>query len=131
MSKDQEEPRRVRPFADFLIEHNRGAGHTKAGEALQRVVGAVLETGKKGSVTLQVTVEPMKNAPDTLLTTVVVNEKVPVDPPKAAVFYADDDGNLTRKDPNQLDFDSLKEVEAPQVKDRPDTPPAVAVGGEN
>lgn len=118
----EEEPRRTRPFADFLAEHNHGAGHSKASEALQRVVGAVVDTGKKGSVTLQVNVEPMKNAPDTLLTTIVVTEKVPTDPPKAAVFYADGDGNLTRTDPNQLQFEGLKEVDGPAFKDAPAAP---------
>lgn len=99
--EEQGDGRRTRPFADFLQEHNNGVGHRQAGEALQRLVGAVLDTGKKGSVTLTVQVEPMKGAPDTMVTVVEVKEKLPVNPPKGAVFYADDDHNLTRRDPNQ------------------------------
>lgn len=114
---DEAEGRRTRPFADFLADHNRGAGHREAGELLQELVGAVLDTGKKGSVTLTVSVEPMKGTADTLLTTVKVTSKIPQEPEKAAVFYADDERNLVRNDPNQLQFDSLKEVAGPVVKD--------------
>lgn len=111
---------RTRPFADFLQDHNAGAQHLKAGEALQRVVGAVLDTGKAGSVTIKVSVSPMKNTDDALLTTVEVAEKVPTDPPKGAVFYADVDHNLTRDNPQQLQFDSIKEVpSAPEVRELP------------
>ena len=111
------EPKRTRPFGDFLQDHNRGQGHREAGEQLQALVAAVLDTGKKGSVTLTVNVEPMKNTAGTLLTTVKVTAKIPEEPVKAAVFYADDDGNLVRNDPNQLPFESLKEVAGPQMKD--------------
>lgn len=79
--------RRTRPFADFLADHNRGAQHTEVSQALQDVVGAVVDTGKKGSVTLTVNVEPMKSAETgTLLTTVVVSSKVPTIPARGAVL---------------------------------------------
>lgn len=104
--------RRTRPFADFLAEHNKGSGARQAGEALQTVVAAVLETGKKGNVTVRVDVAPMKNADGLLVTTVTVATKLPVVEPKPAVFYADDEHNLVRDDPRQLTFDSLREVPA-------------------
>lgn len=110
MSEKPEE-RRTRPFADFLAEHNRGAGHTKASELMQEVVGAVRDTGKKGVLTIKVMIEPLKNQEDTLLTVIEVDAKLPVNPPKAAVFYADEDNNLQRNDPNQLQFDGLREIE--------------------
>lgn len=104
----------TRPFADFLAEHNKGAGHRQASEALQRLVGAVVDTGRKGSITIKVDVEPMKNADEhTVMTTVLVAEKIPAIPPKAAVFYADAEHNLRREDPRQLAFDSLKEAAPP------------------
>lgn len=126
--------RQTRPFADFLAEHNNGASHRKASVALQDVVQAVVDTGKKGSVSINVAVEPMKGAEDgTLMLTVTVAEKIPTEPVKAAVFYADDDGNLTRNDPRQLSFDSLREVEGPAAADRKVLPPKAApraVGGD-
>jgi hypothetical protein len=128
MSTD--EPRRVRPFADFMLEHSRGAGHTKASESLQRLVNAVKDTGKKGSITVTVIVDPMKQSEDALLTTILVAEKLPAIPPKAAVFYADEDGNLTKTDPGQLDFDSLREVEQPPLRDDGVVARGAAVIGE-
>lgn len=114
MSEEKDTDTTTRPFADFLAEHNKGAGHRQASEALQRLVGAVVDTGRKGSVTIKVDVEPMKNGEEhTVLTTVHVAEKIPVIPPKAAVFYADGENNLRRSDPRQLTFDSLKEAPAP------------------
>jgi hypothetical protein len=110
-----EDDRQVVPFAAFLQEHNRGASHTKASEALQEVVNAVVDTGKKGSVVLTVSLEPMKQADEgTLLVTVNVVSKAPQEPACAAVFYADDAGNLTRKDPRQLalELEGIREVPA-------------------
>lgn len=133
MSKSTEqEERRTRPFADFLQEHNKGQGHRQAGEALQRLVGAVLDTGKKGSVTLTVSVEPMKGAPDTFVTIVDVKEKLPTNPPKGAVFYADDDHNLTRADPNQPTLGGpLRDLDADEPAElrSPDTGPSVLRDG--
>jgi hypothetical protein len=113
------------PFSQFLHEHNRGAGHTRASEALQALVSAVLDTGKKGSVTVTVSVEPMKGNPDAMLTTIDVKEKLPVNASKPAVFYADDDGNLSRTDPGQLQLDVKDGPEAPAVRD--DVPAAPVV----
>jgi hypothetical protein len=109
-----EDERPTRPFADFLLEHNSGVGHKRAGEALQRVVAAVVETQKKGSVTITVSVEPMKQGEDNVLVTAVnVTEKLPVTPPKSAVFYADEDANLRRENPRQPSFEGVKSVPEP------------------
>lgn len=120
---EKSDGRRTRPFADFLNDHNGGAGHREASEALQEVVAAVAATGKKGTVDVKVSVEPMKSNPGAMVTTVVVAAKVPEDPPRAAVFYADDDGNLTREDPRQPAFEGLRDVPAAPLRDR-------VVGGE-
>ena len=118
---------RTRPFADFLAEHNQGVGHRQAGEALQRLVAAVQDTGKKGSITIRVDVAQMKDDETLLVTTVAVTEKLPVSSPKPAIFYADDENNLVRTDPRQMTFEGLKEVPAPTLKDAP-AAPAVAAG---
>lgn len=130
-SKQLDEGKRTRPFADFLNEHNGGEGHREASEKIQEVVQAVIDTGKAGSVTLKVDVAPMKGAEDgTLMIAVNVAAKVPVTPSKAAVFYADDDNNLTRTDPKQLTFEGLREVEGPGEVREVAAPAAVReVGG--
>jgi hypothetical protein len=101
------------PFSEFMLEHNRGAQHHRASEALQELVSAVQDTGKKGSLTITVGVEQMKGNADALFTTIDVKTKLPVNPPKAAIFYADDDGRLSRTDPGQLQFpEDVKEAPA-------------------
>lgn len=116
--EDQTAPK---PFAEFMLEHNRGSAHTEASEALQRVVAAVADTLKKGTVVITVSVEPMKNNPDAMLTVIDVKAKPPTQAPKAAIFYADGDGNLSRNDPGQLPLvsDDLREPARPELRDAP------------
>ena len=105
-------------FSEFLGAHNNGASERLASEALRRLVAAVEETGKKGFVTLKVSIEPMKNTDGMVTVTVDVAEKLPVLPPKASVFFTDSDGNLSRQNPAQGSlFDG-------DVKDSPAGPAA-------
>lgn len=103
----------IRPFADALIELSGGRTHTELSEQLHDLIAAVRDTGKKGSLTLTITVSRMKNASENTLTvTDDVKAKLPAHDRNVSVFYADADGNLTRRDPNQLVFESLREVPA-------------------
>ncbi|NUO58975.1 MAG: hypothetical protein HOV78_20125, partial [Hamadaea sp.] len=72
------------------------------------------DTGKKGAITLTITVEPMKKAEDRM---VVVGDKIAIKLPEhdrpAAVWFVGKDGNLQRDDPDQLSFESLREVPPP------------------
>lgn len=88
-------------FSDFLEEHNSGKSDNIASDALRRLVEAVRETGKKGSVTVKVDVAPLKDAEGMVTVTVNVAEKLPITPPRPAIFFTDDDGNLSRRDPSQ------------------------------
>ena len=103
----------VRPFADWLIEQSGGNTHDELGHALHDLVARVLDTGKKGSVTLTVTVAPLKDDVEVLIVTDEIKLRLPEHDRKASLFYPDESGNLTRQDPNQLTFDSLREVPAP------------------
>lgn len=100
----------IRPFADWLQEQAKGRTHNELGEGLHDLIARVKDTGKKGSLTLTVTVEPMKKDPALLVVSDVINLKLPEHDRPAAVYYADDDGNLTRDDPNAIPFESLREV---------------------
>ena len=103
----------VRPFGDWLRDQNRGQTHDELSEALYELVGKVNDTGKKGTLTYTVTVEPMKNNPDVLVVKDTVKVKSPEIERKPSMFFTDRHGNLTRNDPNQLEFESLREVPAP------------------
>lgn len=96
--------RTIKPFAATLQEIAAGSFHTRLGEQLQDLVTAVTDTGKKGTLTVQLTVAPIKPGNTTNL---VVTGTVAVKAPKSdddspsSVFFHDADGNLTRNDPNQ------------------------------
>ena len=100
----------VRPFADWLREQAKGHTHDELSEALQDLVNKVRDTGKKGSLSLTVTVAPHKGDTRTLVVSDEIKVKLPEHDRDACIFYPDDAGNLSRNDPQQLAFDSLREV---------------------
>jgi hypothetical protein len=101
--------RTIRPFAAILQEVGAGRLHDRVSEQLADVTAAVAATGKKGTVTLVVTVEPLKGGKskagitDTLVVTGKSAAKVPEgdDSAPTSVFFHDASGNLVRNDPNQ------------------------------
>jgi hypothetical protein len=111
---DDIEQRTVRPFADFLREQRKGSLHAELSEVLQELNLAVAEHQKGGKVTLTITIAPLKNqSGNMVVVTDDVTAKIPQADRGAAYFYTDADGNLRREDPDQMSFDSLREVEAP------------------
>lgn len=92
----------VKPFATALREIAGGAAADRASWLLQELVAAVAETGKKGTLTVQITVAPYKTG-NTLDVTAKVTSKPPedTDAEVSGIFYADAEGNLRRDDPNQ------------------------------
>jgi len=107
-------PAQIRPFADWLRDQSRGKTHEELSEALRDLVAKVIDTGKKGSLTLTVSVEPMPNSDGNAL---VVKDEIKLKLPEfardASLFFADDDRNLVRQDPRQLTFEGLREVPPP------------------
>lgn len=97
----------IRPFADFLREQSKGHTHEELGEALHDLVARVKDTGKKGSLTLVITVEPTKGT-DALTVADEIKLKLPEHDRDASLFFTDKLGNLTRRDPNQLEFEGLR-----------------------
>jgi hypothetical protein len=105
----------IRPFADFLREQAKGHSHEELSEGLRDLVGRVQDTGKKGSITYTVFVEPTKGMTDALTVSDQIKLKLPEHDRDASLFFSDADGNLTRSDPNQMVFESLREVPPPGV----------------
>lgn len=98
----------TRPFADFLREQSAGRTHDDLTTALAEVVSAVKDTGKKGTVTLTVTVAPLDKNGNALTVTDVVKKVIPQHDRRKSIFYADDSGNLTKDDPMQPTFEGLR-----------------------
>lgn len=106
----------IRPFGAWLQEQSSGATHEELSEGLWDLTARVRETGKKGTLTLIVTVEPMpKTDGQVLVVTDEIRLKLPEFARQGSVFYADREGNLTRTNPDQPELTGLREVPAPAV----------------
>ena len=93
-----EEPR---DFAAFLVEQSQGRTHAELSEGLRDLVARVIDTGKKGSITLTVAVAPMKDNTGVLVVSDVIKLNLPEHDRSASIFWPDKAGNLVRNDPNQ------------------------------
>lgn len=95
----------VRPFAATLQEIAAGKVHSRLSEQLHELVNAVTETGKKGTLTLQLIVAPLKPGN---VANLVVTAKTALKAPEgddaapSSVFFPTREGNLSRDDPRQL-----------------------------
>lgn len=106
-----DQPTQVRPFADVLRDIRAGEVSDAAATSMQQLVAAVREHGKKGTLTITVVVEPMKNNESALAVSGEVTLKAPREAPRAAIFFADGDGNLLRDDPRQIALPGLRRVD--------------------
>jgi hypothetical protein len=92
----------VKPFAATLQEIAKGTFHLRVSDELRQLTTAVTETGKKGTLTITLTVAPIKPGNTTnLIATAQSVLKAPAAEAPSAVFFSDRHGNLTREDPNQ------------------------------
>ena len=106
---------RIRPFNDWLQDQSNGATHSELSEALYDLVSRCTDTRKKGSLTLTISVEPMKGDEDVLVVSDEIRLKLPEFPRKPSIFYQNDHGNLSRSNPNQPELSGLREVPRPGV----------------
>jgi hypothetical protein len=106
----------VRPFAELLTVLDHGAAHAEASRLLHDLVAAVQAAGKKGTMSIVLQVAPLKGSTSQVVVAAQVSSKPPKGEPAAAVFFLDDDGNLTRHDPKQLELDGLRVVEPKPAK---------------
>ncbi len=105
----------IRPFAEFLIEQDGGRTHVELGESLWDLVHRVEATGKKGSLTLTIVVEPVPKTDATILAiSDSITLKLPEFPRNPSVAYVDREGNLTRTNPHQPVLTGLVDVSNPE-----------------
>jgi len=95
----------VRPFAAVLADLAAGKVHARLTEQLADLTAAVSTTGKKGTLTIQLEVKPVKtgqtNGPLQVTAKSVCKAPEGEDAAPVTIFFADETGNLTRDDPNQ------------------------------
>ncbi|WNM68799.1 hypothetical protein SEA_SOOS_69 [Gordonia phage Soos] len=103
-------------FAAFILTHAKGRAHDELTNQLANLVQAVKETGKKGTLTLQIVVEPDKKVENV----VRVEDKITTSIPKesrASMWYTDDEGKLHRDDPAQT---AMWQTKGKTLVDNPD-----------
>jgi hypothetical protein len=98
---EAEAPER-RPFAAWLTEQRNGGLHGEVSDAFAELVQAVNEHEKTGKLTLTVTVTPNGDGSIFIGDDLKITEPKP-DKPKA-LFFTDDRGNVTRRDPRQAEL---------------------------
>lgn len=87
-------------FVAVLNQLHRGSAVADASDALAEVVRAVRENGKKGKLTLSITVVPLSKG-DAVDLVCEVTVKVPKPNKGSSLFFVADDGTLVRNDPRQ------------------------------
>lgn len=113
-----EDEARVRPFSDFLREHAKGRTHDDLSKAMQDLIGAVKDTEKPGSITLKINVRPLKSNHEVLEVSDQIVVKKPQHDRKTSLFYADRDNNLVRDNPDQFEFEGMRDVSAAPASDK-------------
>jgi hypothetical protein len=99
-------------FAVFLVQHSRGEAHAQISGELRELLSAVQEHGRKGSLTIKVSVEPPKGHVDGAPVLVAIESEVkaprPIAPP--AMYFVDDEGRPTRNDPRQMQAFDVRDI---------------------
>lgn len=90
-------------FLAWFAELDRRRTANDANDAHQQVIAACRETGKAGVVTIQFKYAPMADG-EQMKVTASVTSKLPQPEARSLIFFVDDDENLTRNDPRQLEF---------------------------
>lgn len=90
-------------FLEFIQGFRRGELLEHGDQKLAELIEAIQQSGQGGSLTLKITIKPNKAGqleaqPD--LTT-----KKPTRSLGTGIYFATDEGRLTRRDPNQMDFE--------------------------
>lgn len=106
----------TRPFADWLREQSAGKTHDDLTEALAEVVAGVKDTGKKGTLTLTITIAPLDKAGTAMTVQDVVKKVVPQHDRRKSIFYPTASGSLVRDDPQQPTFEGLQALPTPAIQ---------------
>ena len=99
---------RSRTFIDAIRVLRYGALSDELTKELQRVVLACADTGRKGTLTLKLSIKPGKAGQLEIGDSVSV--KLPEPERAVSLLFATPDGNLQREDPRQLSLEGVRVV---------------------
>jgi hypothetical protein len=90
-------------FMEFLQSFRRGELLREGDTKLAEVIEAMTETGGDGEITIKL---PFKrNKAGQIECTPKVTAKLPQRPMGTGIYFADDEGRLSRRDPSQYDIE--------------------------
>jgi hypothetical protein len=89
-------------FIGVLEKLRNGDAVFELSQELEKVVAAVGETGKKGSLTLELNLEPQKGDSVTLCLLDNIKTKIPKKSKGGSIFFRTDKNMLQREDPRQM-----------------------------
>ncbi|GAA0632510.1 hypothetical protein GCM10010174_61970 [Kutzneria viridogrisea] len=100
--KNTEAVTEPRDFGAFLLDVNRGESHRELSQGLADLVAAVIRTGKPGTLTYTVRVEPASGNDAIVTVTDKIGGKTPEGERRTSIFYVDNSSNsLVRHNPYQ------------------------------
>lgn len=92
-----------RPFDEWFREHRKGQALHEAGDVLRDLVEAVAHTGKKGTLTIKVSVAPDKKlGMAAVIVTDEITANLPTPDKDASLFFVTGKYELVRHDPGQI-----------------------------
>ncbi len=90
-------------FLELIGSFRRGALVNKADVEMAKVIAAVRDTGGTGKITIEL---PFKtNKGGQIECTPEVKSKIPTVPVGTGIYFATEDGALSRRDPMQMDIE--------------------------
>jgi hypothetical protein len=102
-------------FSSTISQLNNGTTETKLSLNFKELVAAVSDTGKKGTLTLKLTVEQNKKNAKLIEITAEVTSKVPAPPPQAAAFLMHQ-GELIALEDTQMRLPLDRQIDGPVVE---------------
>jgi hypothetical protein len=99
------------PFLHALQQSIRPEVLDRAGRKLAEVVAAVAELEKKGRLTLELTLAPMKNNTGAAEVSVRIKASIPEAMPAAKFMWPDEHGRLHRNDPRQQELPGIRVID--------------------
>ena len=98
-------------IVNVLSRADHGLLLDEANVALAEVAAAVLRTGMKGKVIVEITIAKTKGNNTGLEVMTNLKESRPVPARSADLYFADDDGFLSKRDPRQPDLPGTSNIE--------------------